>query len=544
VSGAVTPYVQEEFNAEERSLLRRYFTNLDGPVFALVNLPEVVKGALFARYSRSAKSLRRLFLDEFVGELDVAGDVTVDATVGLERAEQLYDRVFLEYGDDSVAQLGGVHLACEQASNVLTKVLEWGRLMSYLEQSTRYIAYDSRLGGRYRYYRDPEILQGPLGARYVGDMDRIFDVYAELLPTMTDHFRERTPKDPDDSDFVYRQAIKAKAYDALRGLLPAASLSNVGIYGTGQAYEQMLLRMRSHPLPEARSYADLMLTELRKVIPSFLKRVDLPDRGVVWSEYLAANRSAMVEQAGRVLEDETSTGPEDSKVTLVDFDPDGEVKLVAAMLYPYSHLPEVEIEEQVRRMSVEDRLAVMKAYVGDRQNRRHRPGRALERTGYRFDVLSDYGAFRDLQRHRMLTIEWQDLTPRHGFVRPEAIADAGVMDVYDAAMELSARLWRDLLDVTPAQASYAVALAYRVRYSMQMNAREAMHLIELRSTPQGHPSYRAVAQDMHHLIKDVAGHRAVAEMMRFVDHSDESELERLEAERRAEQRRAAAGHAG
>src|SRR5690606_22772373 len=201
------------------------------------------------------------------------GDATIDATIGMQRAEELYERVFFEYGDDSVAQLGGVHLACEQASNLLTKILEWGRLMSYLEQSTRYIGYDARLGGRYRYHRDPDILGSPLGARYVGDMDRIFDVYADLLPTMTEHFRQRTPKDPADSDFVYRQAIKAKAFDSLRGILPAASLSNVGIYGTGQGYEQLLMRMRAHPLPEARRYADLMLTELRKVIPSFLKRV-------------------------------------------------------------------------------------------------------------------------------------------------------------------------------------------------------------------------------------------------------------------------------
>ncbi len=134
---SVATYVPEEFSLEETDVLRRYVTNVDGPVFALVNLPEVVKGALFARYSRSHKSLRRLFLDEFVGELDIEGDRSIDATVGLERAERLYDRIFLEYGDDSVAQLGGVHLACEQASNLLTKVLEWGRLMSYLEQSTR-----------------------------------------------------------------------------------------------------------------------------------------------------------------------------------------------------------------------------------------------------------------------------------------------------------------------------------------------------------------------------------------------------------------------
>ena len=297
----MTVYIAEEFTPDEADILRRYFTNLDGPVFALVNLPEVVKGALFARYSRSSKSLRRLFLDEFVGDLDITGDATIDATVGLRRAEELYDRVFFEYGDDSVAQLGGVHLACEQASNLLTKVLEWGRLMAYLEQSTRYIAYDTRLGGRYRYYRDPEVLGSELGLRYVGDMDRLFDTYAELVPVMADFYRERFPKDAADSDFVYRQAIRAKAFDAVRGVLPAASLSNVGIYGTGQGYEALLLRMRSHPLPEARAYADLMLGELRKVIPSFLKRVDLDDRGVAWSTYLATTRSAMEEIAGAAV---------------------------------------------------------------------------------------------------------------------------------------------------------------------------------------------------------------------------------------------------
>src|SRR5579884_4176569 len=227
------PYAAEHFTDEEKDVLRRYVTNLDQPVFALVNLPEVVKGALFARYSRSAKSLRRLFLDEFVGDLDITGDQGVDATVGLARAEQLYDRVFFEYGDDSVAQLGGVHLACEQASNVLTKVLEWGRLMAYLEQSTRYIAYDSRLAsGHYRYYRDPEVLESSLGARYVGDMDRMFDTYASLLPQVQAWVTAQFPQQQGDSDFVYRQSVRAKALDALRGLLPAASLSNVGIYGT------------------------------------------------------------------------------------------------------------------------------------------------------------------------------------------------------------------------------------------------------------------------------------------------------------------------
>ncbi len=532
----MTVYVAEEFSADEADILRRYFTNLDGPVFALVNLPEVVKGALFARYSRSPKSLRRLFLDEFVGDLDVSGDISIDATVGLRRAEELYDRVFFEYGDDSVAQLGGVHLACEQASNLLTKVLEWGRLMSYLEQSTRYIAYDARIGGRYRYYRDPDVLGSALGTRYVGDMDRLFDTYAELVPAMSDFFRDQFPKDPSDSDFVYRQAVKAKALDSLRGLLPAASLSNVGIYGTGQGYEQLLLRMRAHPLPEARSYADLMLFELRKVIPSFLKRVDLSDRGVAWSTYLAANRSAMDELAGRLF---PAGGPVDEAplVTLTGWDPDAEIELITAMLYPSTDLPETQIAAKVREMGAEERLAVVRAYVGDRTNRRHKPGRALERIDYRFDVLADYGAFRDLQRHRMCTIEWQPLTTRHGYTRPEAIDLAGHAADFDGAMERSAALHDLLAEQLPAHAPYAVSLAYKVRFVMQMNAREATHLLELRSGPQGHPAYRSVAQQMHRLIAEQAGHPAVAELMSFVDHSPEPQLERLDAERRAEARR-------
>jgi len=531
----VTAYVAEEFTDAESDILRRYFTNLDQPVFALVNLPEVVKGALFARYSRSPKSLRRLFLDEFVGELDISGDASIDATVGLRRAEELYDRIFFEYGDDSVAQLGGVHLACEQASNLLTKVLEWGRLMSYLEQSTRYIAYDARLGGRFRYHRDPEVLRSELGTRYVGDMDRLFESYAELLPPMQDFFREQFPKEESDSDFVYRQAVRAKAFDSLRGILPAASVSNVGIYGTGQAYEHLLLRMRSHPLPEARTYADLMLHELRKVIPSFLKRVDLADRGGAWSGYLESRRSAMDEISERLFGD-VEPAPADD-VELIDFDPDAEIKLVAAMLYGHTNLSDSQLEERARSMSVEDRIAVMRAYVGDRSNRRHKPGRGLERAYYRFDVLADYGAFRDLQRHRMLTIEWQRLTPRHGYERPDAVDAAGQNEGFDAAMSRSADLYDAMNPRFPEQASYAVSLAYRIRFMMQMNVREAMHLIELRTSTQGHPAYRHVGQEMHRLIAEKAGHTAVAEMMRFVDHSPEPALERLDSERRAETRR-------
>ena len=530
----MTVYVPEDFTSDEEDVLRRYFTNLDGPVFALVNLPEVVKGALFARYSRSSKSLRRLFLDEFVNDLDIEGDESIDATMGLARAEELYEKVFLEYGDDSVAQLGGVHLACEQASNILTKILEWGRLMSYLEQSTRYISYDARLGGRYRFFRDPAVLASSLGTRYVGDMDRMFDAYSTAVNTVTNHVRDTIPRDPDDSEFIYRQATRAKALDATRGMLPAASLSNLGMYGTGQAYEALLLRMRAHPLPEAQHYATLMLHELRKVIPSFLRRVDLPDRGGRWIDYLATTRSETTELVEQLFGGvPVETVPE---VQLVDFDPEAEDKLLAAICYSRSTLPESMLLDRVRQLGVDERVALLRAYVGERENRRHRPGRAFERVDYRFDVLSDYGAFRDLQRHRLLTIEWQSLTPNHGYSRPELVEEAGIGPLFDETMDRSARLFDAMRESFPEQASYAVSMAYRLRYVMQFNAREAMHMLELRSSPQGHPSYRRVALEMHRLIGDQAGHHAIAGAMSHMT-TEAPELERLASERHAESKR-------
>jgi hypothetical protein len=313
--------------------------------------------------------------------------------------------------------------------------------------------------------------------------------------------------------------------------------------------------MRAHPLPEARAYADLILMELRKVIPSFLRRIDVPDRGGDWSAYLEKNQQAMQDLADALFAGEADTplgaeGPRAGEpavagapdVTLLDWDPDGEIKTIAAMLYPYTDLSEATLLAQVEAMTVDERLEVIRTYAGERTNRRHRPGRALERTMYRFDILSDYGAFRDLQRHRMLTIEWQNLTPDHGYTLPSAVVSAGCQAEYHASMVRSAQLHDDLdARFGPTQGAYAVALAYRVRYVMQFNAREAMHMIELRTTPQGHPEYRKVCQEMYRLIDEKAGHHALARLMSFVDRQDYEldTLERLAGERRAEQRRRA-----
>ncbi|MDJ0790278.1 MAG: FAD-dependent thymidylate synthase [Acidimicrobiia bacterium] len=544
---AVTPLAQppfhvESFTQDEEAVLAPYFTNLDRPVFAIRGLPEVVKGALFARYSRSEKSIRRLFLDEFATDPDVgiAHIAAVDdpsGPVGLERAQALYDRVFTQYGDDSVAQLGGAHLAVEQASNILTKVLEWGRLASYLEQSTRYIFYDQHLGGRYRYQIPAELDAAGLRRSYVAQMDALFDTYSDLVRRLVAYYEALYPRQEGDSAFVWRSTIRAKACDDARGLLPASTLSNVGIFGSGQAYEALLLRMAAHPLEEVRWFGNEMLRELRAVIPSFMRRVDVPDRGGVWAKYLADNVEAVSRIAtGLGLEPQPAPA-----VTLVDFDPDGERAVAAEALYAVSDVPDEQLRSAVAAMSEDEIDAVFDAYVGNRTNRRHKPGRAMEETSYRFDVLCDYGIFRDLQRHRMLTIEWQLLSPRHGHVTPDSVADIDALGVWDGAIARMGELHATIEQaVGPHVAQYVVPFANNIRFSMRMNAREAFHMLELRTQQGGHPDYRRICQIMHDQIRDVAGHRRIADAMTYVDHED-YELARIESERRAAAKRAAAG---
>ena len=535
-------YHQEHYTLEEEAVLGRFFTNTDLPVFGLLNLPEVVKGALFARYSRSPKSLRRLFLDEFVADPEagidlVAAGMAEDPLVATRKAEQLYDRMFFDYGDDSVAQLGGAHLACEQASNLLTKVLEWGRLAAYLEQSTRYIAYDARIGDRYRYMVPDEIAVSGLADRYTAHLERVFDTYSRMVETMTDFYSARHPRQEGDPNWVWRSTIRAKACDTVRGLLPISTLSSVGIYATGQAYEMALVRMRANPLAEVREYGEMMLVELRKIIPSFLTRVDLEERGIRWSSYLADVRNDLAIAADG-LDSPADPGPE---VTLTDWDPEAETKVVAAALYAVSERPDSELIALARAMSPDRRAEMIAAMIGDRANRRHKPGRAMERTTYRFDVKCDIGAFRDLQRHRLMTLEWQRYSTRLGYDLPPHLAENDLEGEWIAIMDDAGELYEDTREMLGADvAQYVVPFAYNVRFVMEMNPRQAFHLIELRSGAAGHPTYRAVAHQMHHAIRVVAGHNLIADAMTFVDYSD-VDLERLDSERRAFAKRSATG---
>jgi thymidylate synthase ThyX len=523
-------YPVEEFTEEERRLLSPHVTNLDRPVFALVNLPETIKGALFARYSRYAGTLRRLYLDEFAEDVPEGGR-PFEGEEG-ERAAGLYERVFMGYGDDSIAQVGGAHVACEWVSNILTKVLQRGRLAAYLEQSTRYIPYDQPLpdsaGGGHRFYRDDE-----LGPSYAEAMEELFAIYSRSLAQVSEWAAERWPRG-DEPEAAWERSIKAKALDLLRGLLPAATLSHVGIFASGQAYEQLLLRMLASPLPEARHFAAMILEELKKVMPSFVARVERPDRGGEWVSYLERRREAAERWVARMGLDrpEGSNAP---SVELIDVE-GSEDDLIAASLFESAGTPERAILDRVRTLPPDEQAEMIADLVGERPNRRHRPGRGWEAVRYRFEIVSDYGGFRDLQRHRMLTCQWQRLSPDLGAGIPDEVREAGAGDEYERALEISRVEYERLGAAGLAEAApYALCLGYRIRYLLDLNAREAMHLIELRSGREGHPTYRAVAQAMHERIASV--HPAIAAAMTHVDASTEPRLERIMSEIRTHRKR-------
>jgi thymidylate synthase ThyX len=345
---------------------------------------------------------------------------------------------------------------------------------------------------------------------------------------------ERWPRAGDEPEAAWRRSVRAKALDLMRGLLPASTLSHVGMFGTGQAYEQLLLRLLSSPLPEARHYGGLMLAELRKVIPSFVARVERADRGGEWISYLEERRAATERAVARLGLDRREEA-EAPSVELVHVD-GAEDDLIASSLFESAGTSEATIRARVAALDPIERAELIGELIGERRNRRHRPGRGWEALRYRFEIVSDYGGFRDLQRHRLLTCQWQRLGPELGAGVPEEARDAGVGDDYERALEISRTEFARLEEAgLPEAAPYALCLGYRIRYVLDLNAREAMHLIELRSGREGHPTYRAVAQAMHERIEDV--HPAVARAMSFVDASSEPRLERIMSEIRTHRKR-------
>ena len=512
-------YPVEDFTTEERELLAPHFTNLERPVFALVNLPETVKGALFARYSRYSGTVRRLYLEEFAADAPVGGR-PFDAAEG-ERAAKLYERVFLGYGDDSIAQVGGAHVACEWVSNVLTKVLQRGRLAAYLEQSTRYIPYDQAAARR----RLPLLPRRGAGGPFATAMDEIFAIYSRSLAAVEEWAANRWPRGAEEPEGAWRRSIRAKALDLLRGLLPASTLSHVGIYASGQAYEQLIMRLLASPLPEAREYGGMILTELQRVMPSFVSRVDRPERGGEWIDYLRTRRERTEEWVARLGLDRRGGGDSAPTVELVHVD-GSEEDLLAACLYRVGE----RAGERDPRPRRRPRPRGAGAAAGGRRRRpRQPPPPPRPRLRGAPLPLRDRLRLRRLPRPAAAPDADGPVAaprPRPRRRRAGRGARGRRRRRVRAGLEISRAEHERLLGAgLPEFAPYALSLAYRIRYSLDLNAREAMHLIELRSGREGHPTYRAVAQAMHERIAAV--HPGVAATMSHVDTSLEPRLERI-----------------
>jgi thymidylate synthase ThyX len=515
-----------EFSAAESSLLARFFTNMDRPVFALRNLPEVVKGALFSRYSRTEKSLRRVLLDEFINEPDsgfdrLAGsDGGADDMVAVRRAEEFYERVLVGYGDDSVAELAGAHVAVERVSTLAAKALEDSRIgISPLEKSTRYVRFDRPgLDGRYLYHRGPELAH----PAYEPACEALFQTYSKMVDPLTQSIRQRFPIEEGETDRAWKAATRAKALDMLRGLLPAGTLTNLGLFGNGRAFEYLITKLAASELPECRRIALDLHHELSVVIPSFVKRAVDERYGAPAADRLASNRSATARMAQR--SGQTGTGP---SVMLVEHDPDAERKVVAAALFPHSDAGWNELGG--------DPGALLETILGDRTNRRQRPPRALEHAQYNFEIVANFAAYRDLHRHRMLTQDRQLLGTGLGYDVPIGLAELGMEKDFRSAIDAAASAHAHLeRDAGPALAQYVVPLAFRLRWYFRVNLREIYHLCELRTTPQGHPDYRWVAQEMFKRVSEV--HPRLARYAKFVDMGPGDELERRRSEQRIDQK--------
>lgn len=502
------------------ALLQKVVTDSKGPVYAFTNeASPLFAAAAMARLSRRGSDLREIFLDEF-------------AATGEEGAEGLIDRVVTGYGDDSVQQLINIATVVEDASILLTKKIEWSRLANYLEQSTRYIFYDKKnAAGEYKYFT-PRNLSGELAKTYRESMNHIFDLYSEMVHGVTEFVQKKNPAPAggDKSELIaWRGATRAQACDAVRVVLPAATKSTVGIVCSSQALEAMVRRLLADPLEESNETGRLLLRESRKVIGAFLKRADLPERGLAWVVYLQETKTNLKNFIKKNLSQ--PSGDFSKEVTLVDFSPKDELDLLPGMLFETSELSQVELQQEITKWPIEKKEEAFNAYIGNRANRRHKPGRALEEAHYRWEIVADYGTFRDLQRHRIVDAwEWQNLTTKYGYDVPELIKETGFEKQFHECFATSEKLWRKMLDAgLEEEAQYATLFGHKLRYRFIINAREAFHLLELRTSPQGHPGYRKICKEMHRLLSEK--HPRLGAAMKFVNQNGDPALTRLESER-------------
>lgn len=534
-----------DFSDKEKSILNQHFSNSDKQVFAIITPRQVDRGALMSRYSRSDKTMRKIFLDEFATNAD--------------RGSEFYSKILSEYGDDSVAELGEAQVAVEWISNIAAKKIEDQRIgLSYLEKSSRYIPFDKKVGNLYKYYRDEKILESKYAELYIESCDHSFNVYSKSINLMQKYISEIEPIDDfmyfdsisksekiftklsDDQDIesakkVYQSTVRSKTLDILRNLLPASTLTNLGITGNGRAFEYLLTRLYSSELDELKDLAHMLNSELDCVIPSFIKRVN-EKHGKSLQSFMINTNKEIAKLTDKYLEDiKPEYSPMD--VRLIDYmdSKDAEVKVVSAILYENAQGQSLhDVIKLVKSFPQSRRNEIILAYTKFRGNRRHRPGRAFEMVEYLFEMFTNFGMFRDLHRHRILTMERQLLSTKHGYDIPKEITDSGMEKDFKDCMYFSSNTYQNVAKTMPVEAQYAVNFAYKYPYFIKINLRELYHVIELRTTAQGHPDYRYICQQIFKKINEI--HPLLTRGMKFVD-MNQYELGRFDTEKRKELKR-------
>lgn len=534
----------EEFTESQKKMLDKFVTNTTGSVFVLRNLPEVIKGALFSRYSRSILGLRTLLLKEFITNSDETSFETIvgksdleedseNQLLAIQKAQNFYDRILDGYGDDSIGELGGAHLAIENVSMLGAKIIEDGRIGgSPLEKSTRYIYFDQKVKGEYLFYREPVLMTSAFRDRYLETCNFLFETYSRLIPPLTEQFEERFPKDPAVSQTAYTAATRAKVLDCLRGLLPAGTLTNMGIFGNGRFFEHTIHKLLCNNLAEVQEIGKRCLEELTKVIPSFVRRAcpthrthDAYDQ---FNEAIQGELRLMANHYGAFPKKEAK-GP---AVTLIDFDKESPYKVAAALLYPYTSHSLEDLQEQCKNLPDEDMQRILEAAAQARETRRHKSPRGLEHASFTFEILADFGVYRDLHRHRILTQERQLLTCDLGYYIPEEILGTPLESSYRQAMDQAKATFDAIAKELPEEAQYVVPMAYNIRWYFHVNLRALQWITELRSSPAGHSNYRYVAQSLAREVSEAIP--AFERFFKFVDYSG-YDLGRLGQEvRRAE----------
>lgn len=529
----------ENFTDVQHKVLEQYVTNTRSNIFVLINLPEVIKGALFSRYSRSNLGLRSLLLKEFISDSEQTGfndmvgsgenNTTGNQLNAIRKAQNFYDRILDGYGDDSIGELGGAHLAIENVSMLAAKGLEDARIGgSPLEKSTRYIYFDQKVEGEYLFYREPILMTSAFRDLYIDTCNMLFDTYSKLIPPLTEMLEKSFPQDPNTSKVAYTAALRAKVLDCLRGLLPAGTYTNMGVFGNGRFYEQLIHKLHCENLAEMQEIGRKMYEELYKVIPSFIRRSDMTHKT---HQNYAQFFEAMDAELAQVAE-KTEQYPERTShigVSLIDYDQDAEVNIAAALLFANSNRSLQDLKNYCRSLPDDELQRILDAACSTRETRRHKSPRALEHAFFTFEILGDFGVYRDLHRHRMLTQERQLLDCDYGYYIPKEILGTPLEEEYNQAMAKAKAAFDQIRTELPEEAQYAVPMAYNIRWYFKINLRGLQWLCELRSSPAGHPNYRQVAQSMAKQVCEV--YPNFERFFKFVDYEG-YELGRMGQEQR------------